>query len=250
MKPEIWTSHYEINSFFLNPQKKLGVYALLNLLQDAAWSHATELGFGFDETSERGAFWVLTRQKLIVDHWPKWSDQIQIKTWLRPPSGPFVLRDFEIIKDGEVIGSSCTSWLMMDAKTRRPLKNAASELPFPSRTTGLLPYEAQKVEIKKEVENLAQFPVRNSDLDMNQHMNNTRYVQWILDSIPFSWHSKFKLQEYEINFLAEAHAGDLVTIQREKSDESTENFSGHVQFRGFREADQKVVFTARLKVGT
>ncbi len=42
-----------------------------------------------------------------------------------------------------------------------------------------------------------------SDLDMNNHVNNTRYVKWILDSIPIEYHNTMKVNEFEINFLNE-----------------------------------------------
>jgi hypothetical protein len=48
MKEAIWYQRYNVNTFLVNPKKKLGLYGLLNLLQDAAWIHATHLGHGYE----------------------------------------------------------------------------------------------------------------------------------------------------------------------------------------------------------
>ena len=77
---------------------------------------------------------------------------------------------------------------------------------------------------------------------MNNHVNNTRYAQWVLDAIPFASHAKFLLKQYEINFIAETKSGDVVHIQEAPSS------SGTVFFQGLRESDSKVAFTVRMHI--
>lgn len=243
-KESIWTQSFLVNSFLVNPQKKLGIYSLLNILQDAAWMHATHLGHGHAETLAGKTAWVLTRQKVKMKEWPSWGETVDIRTWVRPLQGPFAIRDFEILKNEKVIGSCTTSWVLMNIETRSAIFGKL-DLPFEARTDAKLDYDASKIIIKEALEPRAQFEVRNSDLDMNEHVNNTRYVQWILDSIPRAWHKGFYLEEYEVNFLAETHSGDHVDIlmSPERPEEKT---SFVVQFQGVRNG--KPVFTAEMKV--
>lgn len=247
MKQVVWTQDYTVSSFLANPQKKLGLYSLLNLCQDAAWIHATHLGHGYERAISQQMTWVLTRQKLVMETWPDWGDLVQIRTWVRPSAGAFAYRDFEILLNDQVVGASATSWLMMDLQTRRPVKRDFSELEFECRTDYQLPFDAPKIELRNDLHDLGQLQVRNSDLDLNQHVNNTRYAQWILDSIPIDWHRQFKLHEYEINFLAETHAADLITIQK-SPDQAPSEQPLWGQFQGQRASDAKTVFVARLKV--
>lgn len=244
MKKTIWTQDFTVNSFLVNPQKKLGVYSLLNLLQDAAWMHATNLGHGHEETLAGKTAWVLTRQKVVMTEWPSWGEKISIRTWVRPLHGPFAMRDFEILKGEKIIGTCSTSWVLMNIETRTAVL-AGLDIPFEPRTDFKLPYDAKKVVINHALEPRASFEVRNSDLDMNEHVNNTRYVQWLLDSIPREWHTQFRLDEYEVNFLSEAHSGDHIDIlmSPERPDEKD---SFIVQFQGVRSG--KPVFAAEMKV--
>ena len=95
MKQVIWTQTYDVNTVVLNPQKRLGLVGLLNILQDAAWVHARHLEHGYEDMIERGAIWVLTRQKLIMNGWPEWGEVVQVRTWVRPVNGPLAHRDYE-----------------------------------------------------------------------------------------------------------------------------------------------------------
>ncbi|MCM2281646.1 MAG: thioesterase [Bdellovibrionaceae bacterium] len=265
----IYTHTYPISSFLVNTQKRLGLFGLLNLLQDTAWLHATELGHGYEEMLKDGTAWVLTRQRLEMEAWPTWGDSITIRTWVRPIHGFFATRDLEIYLPqkggtapppgrgsfdasasdsgiGQKIGQSTTSWLTMDIRTRKPTevrwKGRAEEF----RTDGALNLTPMKIELKDGLQPLARFQVRNSDLDLNGHVNNTRYAQWLLDAISLDAHQNFNLHAYDVNFIAETKSGDVIEIQAHPIDSARADRQ-HFQFQGVREGDRKVVFAARFE---
>ena len=239
----IFTKSFEINSFLVNPQGKLGLYALLNMLQDAAGSHAERLGHGFEEALQRKMFWVMTRQALAMTEWPPWRNTVDIKTWLRPIKGLFAEREFEISYGGKKIGTCITTFLPLHSETRKPIKSDAILAPDETKEA-VTDLEATKIELVTDTDHLTSFQVRNSDIDMNLHVNNTKYAQWVLDSIPASSHSKFRLLQYEVNFLAETHVGDTISIDSKTS----QLFDPLViQFQGTRQADKKPVFVSRIR---
>lgn len=236
-----WTQPYNINTFLVTPEKRLGLYGLLNLLQDAAWIHATHLGHGYDEMIREQTAWVLTRQKLKMDKWPKWGDDVELRTWVRPLKGIMAVRDFEIWHQGEKLGECTTQWLILDLRTRKPVEKVMQDTgQFRADAPEFL--ETNKIMLKSDLKELAQFQVRNSDLDLNGHVNNTRYAQWILDSISYDKHREYTLKEYEVNFIAETKSNDTIVIYGGALSEDK------FQFQGFRTQDQKVVFAATLKV--
>ena len=242
MKKNIWSESYKVSSFLVNPQKKLGLFGLLNLIQDVAWEHATHLGHGYDKMIQDNVGWVLTRQKLTMSRWPQWGEEIGIRTWIRPIKGMIAIRDFEIYSgDGVKLGDCSTQWLIMDLKTRRPSEKILN-LEDEFRVDAPVTIDASKISIKSKLSLLAEFMVRNSDLDLNSHVNNTRYAQWVLDSISQSTHSEFILNSYEVNFIAEAKAGDSVSIL------STPLVENQIQFQGVRSSDNKVIFASTLNV--
>lgn len=242
MKPVTWSRRYEIATFLSTPQKRLGLFGLLNLLQDIAWDHGFRLGLGHEEISKRGLLWVLTRQKTVMEKWPMTGEEIELRTWVRPFDGPFANRDFEIFQNGELIGQCTSSFLTIDRNTRRPGRMDFSQTKEYCRADACLPFSAPKIDLQNDLKFLAKFQARNSDLDVNDHVNNTRYAQWILDALPLDVLHKYKAREYMINFLAEMKPGDPVEVSFSKIQDN------QFHFQGWRETDQKTVFSARIEV--
>lgn len=251
----IASKRYEINSFFINRQRRLGLYSLLNLLQDAGWDHAIKLGHGHDSTLARKTFWVLTRQHLRMSKWPVWGQTLEITTWIRPVTGAIATRDFELrIIEGEKsekIGEATSGFILLDADTRKPLKDGVSSLEFEARTEGVLALETPKIAVLEmpstDAAGARKFQVRNSDIDLNEHVNNTRYVQWVLDAMPIEWHAQYRLEDYQINFLIETKLGDTVEVRFKALEGDETTAKTKLQFQGFRESDGKTIFTAVLE---
>lgn len=231
----VHTIRYPITSFLINSQGKLGLYQLLNLLQDAASVHAEQLGWGRSGMEKLKMFWVLTRQKLVMNEWPTWQQTVSIETWIRAEEGIASSRDFRIYLGEKLIGEATTSWLPLSMETRRPAQWDRKALLGNVARDERVSIDTGKVPTKTGGEVLNTFQVRNSDIDRNQHVNNTKYAQWILDAIAFDDHYKYDLTGYEVNFLLETHLGDRIRIER----------SGD-QFQGVREGDGKIVFTSQI----
>lgn len=235
----IWHGVYSVNTLVLNAHKRLGLHGLLCILQDVAWCHADELGCGFDSMQENGAFWVLTRQKVQMRHWPAWGDQLAIESWARPFAGALAPRDFIIRCNDAVIGEATTLWLTLDGTSHRPLRTPPA---IACRPDGALTLEAAKITLQKDLPVLATLTVRNSDLDVNGHVNNTHYARWILDSLPAADLARLTAARYEVNFLAETGLGEQVEIcGGPVSGDGADCW----QFQGTR-PDGKTLFAARL----
>ena len=56
-------------------------------------------------------------------------------------------------------------------------------------------------------------PVRYSDLDLNNHVNNASYVRWMLDSYPIEFHRRHRIHSLLVNFLAEVNPLDSVALR-------------------------------------
>lgn len=55
---------------------------------------------------------------------------------------------------------------------------------------------------------------------MNEHVNNVRYIEWIIDSFPLDFIRNRTLKELEINYLAEALYDNEIYIGREDKEGS------------------------------
>ncbi len=210
------------------------------MIQDTAWIHATHLGHGYEEMIRNQTGWVLTRQKLIIQKWPHWGEEVTLKTWIRPIEGWIAIRDFEILHGDELVGHCTTQWLILDLQTRKPAEKKLTLSIDEFRTDAPISVEAKKIIPEKNSRKVAEFLVRNSDLDLNGHVNNTGYAQWILDAFSHNDFLSSEIKEYEVNFTAETKKGDVIEVFQAVLAEN------HLQFVGVRKADGKNVFLVNI----
>ena len=85
------------------------------------------------------------------------------------------------------------------------------------------------------------FFVRYHDLDINQHVNNVSYIEWLLESTPGFGREGFTLKELELNYLGEAFKGDRIIAMCRKDNPSGTRFSHSI----VREEDQLELVRAR-----
>lgn len=223
MEEIIFQEKYTIRSYETDAFSKVSLTALCNFFQDIAGKHASKLNFGFEYMISKKLFWVLSRLKVAIFKYPGWREEIFIKTWPSGTKGLLAYRDFQILdKHSNILGLAKSGWLAISHTTRRPQK-----VDF---TTELLPALPDIFALKDPLDKLPQvenseigdiFHVRFSDLDMNKHVNNVKYIQWILDSYPIEMKERLWLNSFEINFLVESTINNEIEvhIQRNQKEE-------------------------------
>ncbi|MEW5817247.1 MAG: acyl-ACP thioesterase domain-containing protein [Spirochaetota bacterium] len=217
-KPPVWKDTYNLRSYEIDIKHRVFLTTLCNYLQESAWNHARVLELGFEQLKDNRQIWVLSRLLIELDAIPLWGDTIFIETWAKGTERLFALRDFNIFTaQGDVVGGAASAWLIIDEKTKRP-----SKLDFFSSTVPVIPgRHATESKPEKLPELAAQkkkydFKVRYSDLDVNSHVNNVKYIEWILDSFEIDCLQERTLKKFEINYMAESIYGDNIAVNSEK----------------------------------
>lgn len=245
MESPVWVESYDVNTIVLDHHKRLSLVGLLNMLQDVAWIHANHRGWGFEDLIARGTIWVLARQKLVMTDWPKWGDKVTLHTWGRASGSVMALREFEIFAGERKLGEATTTWLVLDYHSRKPQKLDRVKFDLMCRPDGNLAISAERLPIRNDLTAKARFEVRNSDLDVNGHVNNTRYAQWLTDTMSAGELARYAITEYEVNFLAETSIGDTVTIE---SEDGAAGVDGSLTraYQGRRDGEDKPAFAQRV----
>jgi acyl-ACP thioesterase len=187
---------------------------LLSFMLDTAWSHTKDTDFSYSELMDEGQLWVLSRFLAVFHDWPKWDDEITIETWGKGTDRLFGLRDFVLYsKSGNKLVSATSAWLIIDRRTSRIQRIDSLGRNFPMQLDkNEMKIRLEKIEAQPAEKTNSIFVVRPSDLDVNRHVNSSRYLQWMLDSFPVEYSESNNLKSFEINFLAEAKIGDEVYV--------------------------------------
>lgn len=244
----IFTKQYDINTLNINAKKQLSLLGVLGIIQDISAEHAYHLGFGYEDMKRQGFFWVLIRQKLKMESWPAWHQIITVKTWSQPIKSFYAIREFELYADDKKIGACSTTWMILDSVKRTPKEMNNLEGSFANiRKDYRLDFKAGKIVMPEHAMHFQrEVDVKISDLDMNNHVNNIKYSQWALDTVPFEKHQEYAVAEHEINFMSEAFLGDKIALHN--SLPSISENDDEVFFAGKNQEKGKTVFIIRLKV--
>ncbi len=212
MKMEPVLEHtFQVRYHELDNHGNVQPVTLLNWMQDVAGMHARKLGVSVVDLRKMGLTWVISRIHLLVERYPRAGNSVLVRTWPASREGMFSCREFVLTDDqGNPVGRATTSWAVVNIATRRPVRLNGHLPDYP-----LLPERA----LEDDFASLPHFPadgareldfrVLRSDLDTNQHVNNTVYAGWALEAVPDEVAAGY-LSELEIAFRAEALYGDSI----------------------------------------
>jgi acyl-ACP thioesterase len=86
-----------------------------------------------------------------------------------------------------------------------------------------------------------------SDIDYNRHVNNAKYVDFIMDSFSYDFHQENEVKAFEIHYINEIGAGDALLLRRSQMESENGNLSFYID--GVRGADGMSVINAVVEWG-
>jgi medium-chain acyl-[acyl-carrier-protein] hydrolase len=212
MAPVIWQETFEIRSFEMDFRKRAPIQFLCSLLQETAGNHVDALGIGIETLISQGMTWILSRFHVQVFQYPLWRERIRLETWESDAYSFYALRDFQLFDaQNQAIAAASSLWLILDIRSRHPVR-------IPDHIVAMRVKERVRAVVDR-FDNLwrpatvaveKRFAVRRSDLDLNQHVNNVRYVEWAVETVPDEVWQTHQLAAIEVSFRAECRYGDEI----------------------------------------
>ncbi len=206
-----YSETFTIRANEVDPDGKITLPAICQLFQEVAGNHALLLNFDITDLHKQGMTWVLHRMDVQVRQWPEWRETITIETWPAAGDALRAYRNYRILSEsGDELGVCLSYWMMMNMKTRRPARMSQEVLDTRlAERDHVLEVQSGRIPKPESVDQEREIVVRKSDLDMNRHVNNAVYVEWILESMD-SKHVQ-SMKGIDIMFLRESMFGDVIT---------------------------------------
>ncbi|KAL9389582.1 hypothetical protein Peur_018187 [Populus x canadensis] len=213
-----------IRSYEVGADKTATLESILNLLQETALNHVWMSGLlsnGFGATHgmmKNNLIWVVSRMQVLVDQYPIWGEIVEIDTWVGASGKNGMRRDWLIRSQatGHVFARATSTWVMMNEKTRRlskmPEEVRAEISPWFIEKQAIhedVPEKISKLDSNAKYVNSNLKPKR-SDLDMNQHVNNVKYVRWMLETIPDQFLESHQLSGIILEYRRECGSSNIV----------------------------------------
>lgn len=211
-----YTITYEIPFYETDVNQCAKLPQLLSVALQASGLQSFELGVSDQYVLDTyNLIWVITDYHMDIKRLPKFNEKVIIETEAKSHNKIFCYRDFHIRdQSGNELITILSTFVLMDFDTRK-----VSTVPQELADV----YESQKTKKMRRgprystIENAQNntYHVRYFDLDMNCHVNNCKYLEWIYDVMPIEFLKTYYPKCIDLKYNKEIQYGHDINSQVE-----------------------------------
>ncbi len=217
--PLIYEKKILIRSEQVDMTRRLRMSDLFRLLEEASIAHTEQLGCTRDKTLDRGLLWIITRQLVEIDEMPAYDEEIIVRSWQGDMQHVFFPRFYEIEREGSVIIRGQALWMLIEEESRTMAMPEDYDIFIPGRPDAgdmvlpavVIPKSAGEAVVSTSL------ITRFSQIDINGHMNNTRYFD-VIDDLRHAGTAIIQPADVPkkvlANYLSELRLGDEFTLKQ------------------------------------
>jgi len=233
-----YTKRWMVTSYDADKNRRLKTSSIMKYMQETGEEQLRAVEMGYSELYNMGIIFVMTKFAVRFHKALTLADAFDITTWHRGAAGVQFFREYKITDaEGNLCAEAATAWVMIDPVTGKIKKGVVPDrMPAVDEQSGIA--AAFKERFSEDgAELLGERVVRFSDIDYNNHVNNTVYIDIATDFVPKEFLEK-GISEASIFFVKENRLGSVLKISG-KSQDNTVSLLGENQ--------EGKSFTAQIK---
>ena len=163
--------------------------------------------------------WVLVKQTVKLKRPLLVGEELIVSTRAKGERKIQYFRTYDLKINDEVVGGIYSIWTLIDIEKRRIVRPQKVGITIPEceeyssfveKYEPLLDIETQKVQTRE---------VMYSDIDLNKHMNNARYLEWVMDLLPQNVLEKYFIGEMTMHYQKEIAPESIVDLYYGQEDD-------------------------------
>lgn len=218
MSGKIFERNYFIHIYETNLRNELDVPCLMRYFEEMALMQSQAEGVGLDYYQKHDVAWVLHQFDIQIQRLPRFSQVVTLRT---QPISTYKFMGFRkywvLDANNQPMITADTSWLFINPRTRRPMRvNDDMKQAYGHAGAEETKLDMADVACLERVDFSKSFPVRFSDIDVNDHVNNTHYVEWALEAVPPEVRDQANLTNIRIAFKKETTYGQVILSEAQQ----------------------------------
>lgn len=213
---------FHVRYFDLGENNALSITGLMDLLQEIAGMHSSDVGYGLNDINRTGLTWFLLYWKIKIFEKPKWNTKLRIKTWARKLEKVSSFRDFEVYDDnGRKIAIASSKWALLDVNKKsiaRLPESMSDEYGVIEESVFNPPIDA-KIKIPENINLTYEYTIGRRDIDTNHHVNNLYYLDFAFQALPEVVYCNTNFTEVEILYKKQLRVNEKIKCFYEKEDD-------------------------------
>ena len=184
---------------------------MMALAMQVSGMQSIEVGMADDVILERfGLVWIISDHTLEITRLPRFLENVVIETEAVSHNRYFCYRNFRIMDvEGNILMAQRTTFMLMDIETRK-VQTVINEIveAFQSEFVKKIIRMSKFKDLEHPTEK--EFRVRFYDLDMNGHVNNGKYLEWVYESLSEDFLMNHVPTKIELKYVKEVMPGGLI----------------------------------------
>ncbi len=187
---------------------------LIDLFMETSEGQLTNGPASSQGMQEKGLGWVVTQYEFSFSRLPQAKEKVRLWTEASGYNRFLCYRNFGLEDEaGNDVITVRSQWIVLDLEKRKLLpvnEKLVADLKAPKLTK--LP-RFQKLRPLDQYDHEQNYRIRYYDIDLNHHVHNSRYLDWIMDSLPRDFLNRHVPASLVIKFDKEIQYGEEVTCQ-------------------------------------
>jgi len=204
---------YELRYTDADLSDNIKLSSLLSVLEEAACYAADEMGIGYKNLIKNNLGFVIVNWDVKLNRPIKLGEKLTIKTWPIKPMRVIVFRDFEIFCGKEKVGAACGRWCLVDLDSFSTVSTSAVFDPNTEysdrRAIDSPDFKIAQLNADKPTYSKL---IKFSDYDHYNHVNNTKYADFLVDGMPYEKIAGKAPAELKVAYVKQTKLGELLEI--------------------------------------
>lgn len=213
MMGKCFTKNYEVHYYETDSKLKCKISSIIDFICDIGTQQSEELGGGIEYCAKNNCAWVFYKYEISMYRYPMFRETISITTNAIGFKKFYGLRQY-IIKDKneEVIGEAKVLFFLINVEKRRPMRIQKEQYElYGVDGDSDFNMDLDKLEKIEESDYSKEFATRYSDIDSNNHVNNVKYLEWAMETIPVEIANNYNLRRVKVTFEKECKYGEKIS---------------------------------------
>ena len=209
---QMYSIKRKLLSIDVGADKRLKLNRLLAFSQELSIKEMEGFGYSINTMDQNKLLFVIGKQRFIIHELPLFNKEIEMTTWSNKNLKSLFPKHYRMEGDHKLYIEGVAIWSLIHSKSRQYIPSSdfdmnitgeekENELSFPRK---LIP---PKLKLK------ATLQANYSNCDMNGHINNASYIDFILGLIPISYIKNHTPKMLEIDYEKEIKLGTSVEVR-------------------------------------
>lgn len=193
---------------------------LLRKTEKITLVHMNQYGMNRETFEKEQKLWVIVWNSLQIKRLPHLAEEIVLKVWAGSPINISQVRKYAFYTlTGEPLASVASMFMLMDKTTRTVATPIANLKKIPIlKVNGEPEPPKMTIPFSKELSQIQTRVVQPEEIDINEHMNNTCYLDWVMDLLTKKEQTGYTPQNIWIKYIKELKVKEEALIHYQWED--------------------------------